>query len=87
MDTQDKAPMSLETLDPPHRMAPKPTVTQNQRNDITTCLAITANTLEILASSWKSPFLETISNTTQSLLKNMQACNLRICHNHESQST
>ncbi|KAJ7906621.1 hypothetical protein B0H13DRAFT_1880399 [Mycena leptocephala] len=72
MDTQDKGPMSLETLDPPHRMAPKPTVTQNQLNDITTCLAISANTLEILASSLKSPFLAAISNTTQSLSKKIQ---------------
>jgi hypothetical protein len=72
MDTQDKAPMSLETLDPPHRMAPKLTVTQNQLNDITTCLAISANTLEILASSLKSPFLAAISNTTQSLSKKIQ---------------
>ncbi|KAJ7900489.1 hypothetical protein B0H13DRAFT_2517813 [Mycena leptocephala] len=50
----------------------QPTVTQIQLNNITTCLTITANTLEILASSLKRPFLEAMSNTTQSLLKNIQ---------------
>jgi hypothetical protein len=35
-------------------------------------LAISANTLEILASSLKSPFLAAISNTTQSLSKEIQ---------------
>ncbi|KAJ7792820.1 hypothetical protein B0H13DRAFT_1935619 [Mycena leptocephala] len=36
-----------------------------------------ANTLDILVGSLKSPFLEAISNTTQSLLKNMEVaeCN------------
>ncbi|KAJ7907789.1 hypothetical protein B0H13DRAFT_1879244 [Mycena leptocephala] len=53
-------------------MPPQPTVTQIRLNNITACLMVTANTLEILASSLKSPFLEAISNTTQSLLKNMQ---------------
>ncbi|KAJ7887159.1 hypothetical protein B0H13DRAFT_1888949 [Mycena leptocephala] len=53
-------------------MPPQPTVTQIRLNNITTCLAITANTLEILVGSLKSPFLEAISNTTQSLLKNME---------------
>ncbi|KAJ7917620.1 hypothetical protein B0H13DRAFT_1870085 [Mycena leptocephala] len=52
-------------------MPPQPTVTQIRLNNITTCLTITANTLEILVGSLKSP-LEAISNTTQSLLKNME---------------
>ncbi|KAJ7827722.1 hypothetical protein B0H13DRAFT_1917504 [Mycena leptocephala] len=55
-----------------HKNPPQPTVTQIRHNNITTYLAITANTLEILVSSLKSPFLEAISNTTQSLLKNME---------------
>ncbi|KAJ7899924.1 hypothetical protein B0H13DRAFT_1883554 [Mycena leptocephala] len=53
-------------------MPPQPTITQIRLNNITTCLTITANTLEILASSLKSPFVAAISNTTQSLLKNIQ---------------
>ncbi|KAJ7930831.1 P-loop containing nucleoside triphosphate hydrolase protein [Mycena leptocephala] len=36
------------------------------------CLTITANTLEILTGSLKSPFLAAISNTTQSLSKKIQ---------------
>ncbi|KAJ7849046.1 hypothetical protein B0H13DRAFT_1906402 [Mycena leptocephala] len=55
-----------------HKNAPQPTVTQIRLNNITTCLTITANTLEILVGSLKSPFLEAISMTTQSLLKNME---------------
>jgi hypothetical protein len=72
MGTQDKTPMSLETSDPPYKMPPQPTVTQIRLNNITECLTITSNTLEILAGSLKSPFLEAISNTTHSLLKNIQ---------------
>ncbi|KAJ7888456.1 hypothetical protein B0H13DRAFT_1888406 [Mycena leptocephala] len=53
-------------------MPPQATVTQLRLNNITACLTITANTLETLASSLKSPFLAAISNTTQSLLKNIQ---------------
>ncbi|KAJ7920642.1 hypothetical protein B0H13DRAFT_2421156 [Mycena leptocephala] len=45
---------------------------QTRLNNITTCLAVTADTLQILASSLKTPFLGIISNTTQSLLKNVQ---------------
>ncbi|KAJ7869258.1 hypothetical protein B0H13DRAFT_2557866 [Mycena leptocephala] len=64
--------MSLETPDPPHKMPPQLTVTQIRLNNSTECLTITENTLEILASSLKSPFLAAMSNTTQSLLKNIQ---------------
>ncbi|KAJ7808157.1 hypothetical protein B0H13DRAFT_1928573 [Mycena leptocephala] len=53
-------------------MPPQPTVTQIRLDNITTCLTISANTAGILASSLKSPFLEAISNTSQSLLKNIQ---------------
>ncbi len=87
MGTQDKTAMSLETLDPPHRMPPIPTVTQIRLNNITTCLTISANTAGILASSLNSPFLEAISNTTLSLLKNMQVnCNCG-CHNPSVEAT
>jgi uncharacterized membrane protein len=55
-----------------HKMPPQPTVTQIRLHIIATCLTITANTLEILVGSVKSPFLEAISHTTQSLLKNME---------------
>ncbi|KAJ7907773.1 hypothetical protein B0H13DRAFT_1879228 [Mycena leptocephala] len=55
-----------------HKDAPQPTVTQIRLDNITTCLTISANTMGILASSLKSPFLEAISNTSQSLLKNIQ---------------
>ncbi|KAJ7829607.1 hypothetical protein B0H13DRAFT_1916375 [Mycena leptocephala] len=54
-------------------MPPQPTVTQIRLNNITTCLTIAASTLEILVDSLKSPFLEAISNTTQSLLKNVES--------------
>jgi hypothetical protein len=87
MGTQDKTPMFLETPGPPHKMPPQPTVTQIRLNNITECLTISVNTAGILASSLKSPLLEAISNTTQSLLKNMQVNYNRVCHNHESQST
>ncbi|KAJ7915956.1 hypothetical protein B0H13DRAFT_1871573 [Mycena leptocephala] len=53
-----------------HQDAPQPIVTQSRPSNITTCLTITANTLEILAS--KSTSLATISNTTQSLSKKVQ---------------
>ncbi|KAJ7838139.1 P-loop containing nucleoside triphosphate hydrolase protein [Mycena leptocephala] len=53
-------------------MPPQPSVTQIRLNNITTCLTITANTLHVLASSLKTPFLEAISNTTQSLLEHIQ---------------
>ncbi|KAF8189609.1 hypothetical protein K438DRAFT_1763811 [Mycena galopus ATCC 62051] len=38
----------------------------------TVCLAIAADTLEILANGLKAPFLEAISDTTQALLKNIE---------------
>jgi hypothetical protein len=54
------------------KMPPQPSVTQIHLNNIVTCLTVTADTMHILASSLKTPFLEAISNTTQSLLKNVQ---------------
>jgi hypothetical protein len=40
--------------------------------NITACLTVAANTLEILAKSFNTPFVEAICNTTQSLLKCIQ---------------
>jgi hypothetical protein len=59
-------------------MPTKPNNAELRLNYITTCLTITSKTLGILASSAKTPFLEAISNTTQSLLKNIQ---VTICLN------
>ncbi|KAJ7681013.1 hypothetical protein DFH06DRAFT_434239, partial [Mycena polygramma] len=53
-------------------MPPQPSVTQIRLSNITKCLAATANSLEILASGLKEPSLEVISNTTKSLLKNLE---------------
>ncbi|KAJ6572273.1 hypothetical protein B0H19DRAFT_1065238 [Mycena capillaripes] len=53
-------------------MPTKPIGAENRLNDITTCLTVTARTLGILAMSLKTPFLEPISKTTQSLLKKIQ---------------
>jgi hypothetical protein len=41
-------------------------------SNIITCLTVTGDTLEILADNLKGTFLEALSNTTQSLLKNIQ---------------
>ncbi|KAJ7812596.1 hypothetical protein B0H13DRAFT_1926068 [Mycena leptocephala] len=48
------------------------TVTESRLKNITTCLTTTVNTLDILASSLKTPCLAAISNTTRSLLRNME---------------
>ncbi|KAJ6529402.1 hypothetical protein B0H19DRAFT_1242896, partial [Mycena capillaripes] len=53
-------------------MPPKPTEAEIQLNNITTCLTITTQTLGIVATSLKTPFLEAISNTIRSLLKKIQ---------------
>ncbi|KAJ7863423.1 hypothetical protein B0H13DRAFT_2565205 [Mycena leptocephala] len=50
-------------------MSPKPTAIQTRLTNITICLSITADTLEMLANNLKIPLLEPICNTTQSLLK------------------
>ncbi|KAJ7829358.1 hypothetical protein B0H13DRAFT_1916540 [Mycena leptocephala] len=53
-------------------MPPKPTAIQTQLKNITTCLTITANTLDMLVNNLHVPFLTAISNMTQSLLKCIQ---------------
>ncbi|KAJ7314230.1 hypothetical protein DFH08DRAFT_821588 [Mycena albidolilacea] len=50
---------------------PQHTVSQIRLNNVTTCLTITADTLQVLADSLKAPFLDAISNTTQAVLKNI----------------
>jgi hypothetical protein len=54
------------------KMSPHPTLAQYRMNNIVTCLTLTTNTLQILATTLETPFLEAISNTTQSLLKHVQ---------------
>ena len=79
MCAQDKYPHVLHTSWST-KMPPQSTVNQIRLDNITTCLTISANTAGILASSLKIPFMEAISNTSQSLLKNMQVnCNW-VCH-------
>ncbi|KAJ7849770.1 hypothetical protein B0H13DRAFT_2402140 [Mycena leptocephala] len=53
-------------------MPPQPTVTEIRLRNITSCLTMTANTLEILSDSLKNPSLDAICNTTQSLLKHIE---------------
>jgi hypothetical protein len=65
---------------------PQPTITQIRLNNITTCLNITADTLGILTSSLNIPFLPAISNTTQSLLKNVQVNSTKSTVTNQSQS-
>jgi hypothetical protein len=64
-------------------MSPHPTPTQIRLNNIVTCLTLTVNTVEILAITLATPFLEAISNTTQSLLKHVQV-NFH-CVDHDNQ--
>ncbi|KAJ7620761.1 hypothetical protein DFH06DRAFT_1143866 [Mycena polygramma] len=52
-------------------MPPQPSVTQIRLNNITKCLNATAGSLKVLASGLREPYLEAISYTTQSLLKNL----------------
>ncbi|KAJ6544466.1 hypothetical protein B0H19DRAFT_1238855 [Mycena capillaripes] len=54
-------------------MPPQPTPTHIRLIDIKTCLTVTLDTVEILATSLKTPFLGAIAKTTQSLLKNIQS--------------
>jgi hypothetical protein len=65
-------PAHLASTLPTTTMPPNRTSAQIQLNNITVCMAVTAETLGVLASSAKTPFMEAISNTTQSLLKNIQ---------------
>ncbi|KAF8191097.1 hypothetical protein K438DRAFT_2018490, partial [Mycena galopus ATCC 62051] len=53
-------------------MPTMPTDTQIRLNNIIACLRVTADTLDILANCLRGTFLEAISNTTRSLLKNIE---------------
>ncbi|KAJ6600496.1 hypothetical protein DFH09DRAFT_1070289 [Mycena vulgaris] len=47
---------------------PLPNVSQIRFNNIITCLKATLNTLEVIARSLQTPFLQAISSTLNSLL-------------------
>ncbi|KAJ6538063.1 hypothetical protein B0H19DRAFT_1079138 [Mycena capillaripes] len=53
-------------------MPAPPSVPVTAMSNITACLTISRNTLELLARSLNSPFLTALSNTAESLLKNVQ---------------
>ncbi|KAJ7030212.1 P-loop containing nucleoside triphosphate hydrolase protein, partial [Mycena alexandri] len=53
-------------------MPRQPTVNEVRLNSISKCVAITTNTLDVLVDHLNIPGLETISNTTQSLLELLQ---------------
>ncbi|KAJ7707043.1 hypothetical protein B0H16DRAFT_1746675 [Mycena metata] len=52
------------------------TITEVRLNNISTCVAITASTLNVLVETFKIPGLEAIPNTTQSLLKLLKTIHL-----------
>ncbi|KAJ7741658.1 hypothetical protein B0H16DRAFT_1564798 [Mycena metata] len=53
-------------------MPTKPSAAQVRLNNLIPCLATAANTVDMLASSFKNPVLVAITNTTQSLLQLIQ---------------
>ncbi|KAJ6514629.1 hypothetical protein DFH09DRAFT_1431843 [Mycena vulgaris] len=53
-------------------MPPQPIATEIRLNNILKCFTIAVDTLEVLAKTFKSPFLEPISNTAKSLLTAVQ---------------
>ncbi|KAJ7321971.1 hypothetical protein DFH08DRAFT_818350 [Mycena albidolilacea] len=53
-------------------MPSQATADQIRLNSIATCFTATANTLDILAASIKAPFMWALSETTQSLSKNIE---------------
>ncbi|KAJ7712645.1 P-loop containing nucleoside triphosphate hydrolase protein, partial [Mycena olivaceomarginata] len=54
-------------------MPSQPTAGQVRLNNITTCLMMTINALQLLATNFDTPFLQAILNTTRSLLDHIQA--------------
>ncbi|KAJ7026592.1 hypothetical protein C8F04DRAFT_1399989 [Mycena alexandri] len=48
------------------------TITEVRLNNISTCVTITVNTLDVLVNTLKIPGLEAMVNTTQSLVKLIQ---------------
>ncbi|KAJ7813289.1 hypothetical protein B0H14DRAFT_3750856 [Mycena olivaceomarginata] len=65
----DKRP-SLNKITAPNM--PLRTATQNKLENMVICLTMMTNTLQIIADSMKTPFLDAIINTTQAVLKNIQ---------------
>ncbi|KAJ7770069.1 hypothetical protein B0H16DRAFT_1777148 [Mycena metata] len=57
-------------------MPRQPTITEIRLNNISTCVAITANTVDVLATTLNLSGLEAMLNTTQSLLKLVQTHSL-----------
>ncbi|KAJ7770057.1 hypothetical protein B0H16DRAFT_1777129 [Mycena metata] len=57
-------------------MPRQPTITEIRLNNISTCVAITANTVDVLATTLNISGLEAMLNTTQSLLKLVQTHSL-----------
>ncbi|KAJ6533323.1 hypothetical protein DFH09DRAFT_1284475 [Mycena vulgaris] len=53
-------------------MPPQPIATEIRLNNILKCFTIAVDTLEVLANSFKTPFLEPISQTAKSLLAAVQ---------------
>ncbi|KAJ6545890.1 hypothetical protein DFH09DRAFT_1282094 [Mycena vulgaris] len=53
-------------------MPPQPIATEIRLNNILKCCTIAVDSLEVLAKTFKSPFLEPISNTAKSLLTAVQ---------------
>ncbi|KAJ6521135.1 hypothetical protein DFH09DRAFT_1287227 [Mycena vulgaris] len=53
-------------------MPSPPSATETRLNDILKCFTIAVDTLEVLATTFKTPFLEPISNTAKSLLTAVQ---------------
>ncbi|KAJ7019271.1 hypothetical protein C8F04DRAFT_1323917, partial [Mycena alexandri] len=75
-------------------MPRQPTVTELRLNNISKCVAITANTFDVLVNTLKISGLEAISNTIQSLLKLLQTikqdkneCAELMEHTHELLNT
>ncbi|KAJ7772492.1 hypothetical protein B0H14DRAFT_3164791, partial [Mycena olivaceomarginata] len=54
-------------------MPSQPTASQVRLNNITACLMMTINALQLLATNFDTPFLQAILNTTRSLLDHIQA--------------
>jgi hypothetical protein len=63
-------------------MPPQPTSTHTRLKGITTCLNITADTLETLASDLNMPLLAPICTTIQSLLKCLEVTRIIKLANH-----
>jgi hypothetical protein len=71
----DKRP-SLNKITAPNM--PLRTVTQNRLENMVICLTMMTNTLQIIADSMKTPFLDAIISTTQAVLKNIQVSFMKL---------